>query len=271
MTSSQIQPGKAIVTGGTGAIGEAIATGLAEMNYSVTLISRDQTKANNAIERIIQTTGNQKIFAKSVDLSRQDEIFALASNWNTPLNVLINNAAIAPQLRTENAAGIEMQLATNVLGYVWMSQAFKEILKSSNRGRIVNVASYWAGGLDLNDLEFKKRPYHNHDAYRQSKQANRMLTPVIAELFATDGITVNSCHPGDVNSRLSNDLGFGGSQSAERGAATPIWLASSDQVSQISGKYFEHKKEVYCPFAANTKDSKRLYDLCNGYAQARDN
>ena len=271
MNSIRDQQLTAIVTGGTGAIGEAIATNLAENNHSVILISRNERKAADAVNRISRKTNNQKISAICADLSRQEEILALASNWNDPLDILINNAATAPPQRTETPDGIEMQLATNVLGYIWMIQAFDKFLKLAPNSRIINVASYWAGGLDLDDLEFSNRTYHNHTAYRQSKQANRMLTPIFAELLSPHGITVNSCHPGDVNSRLSNDLGFGGSQSPDHGAATPLWLATSEDVSQMTGKYFEHKKEVYCPFAANEIESMRLYELCNGYAQVNKN
>jgi NAD(P)-dependent dehydrogenase (short-subunit alcohol dehydrogenase family) len=271
MVSNQRHQLTAIVTGGTGSIGEAIATGLASNGLSVIIISRSETKAAAVVERITTKTGNPKIASKIANLARQEEIHTLASSWNDPLNILINNAAIAPPQRIETADGIEMQLATNVLAYNWMIQAFKDSLIASPKSRIINVASYWAGGLDLDDLEFKRRPYHNHAAYRQSKQANRMLTPIFADLLSHHGITVNSCHPGDVNSRLSNDLGFGGSQSPEQGAATPVWLALSGDVSQLTGKYFENKKEIHCPFAVNQIDSERLFDKCNGYAQTGKN
>ena len=62
----------------------------------------------------------------------------------------------------------------------------------------------------MEDLEFKNRYYNNDEAYRQSKQANRMLTFAFADRLAGKKVTVVSCHPGDVNSKLSNDLGFGG-------------------------------------------------------------
>jgi retinol dehydrogenase-13 len=178
---------------------------------------------------------------------------------------LINNAAITPQTRQSTPEGIELQFATNVLGDFWMTQRFTDILAGSSPSRVINVASYWAGGLDLSDLEFSRRPYHNHDAYRQSKQANRMLTPVFADLLEGKGISVNSCHPGDVNSTLSNNLGFGGSQSPAAGARTPVWLATSESLAGITGKYFENQKEVHCQFAAPTDQAKKLYDLCLTY------
>jgi NAD(P)-dependent dehydrogenase (short-subunit alcohol dehydrogenase family) len=75
---------------------------------------------------------------------------------------------------------------------------------------VVNVASYWAGGLDLGDLELERRRYDNDAAYRQSKQADRMLSVAFAERLRDAGVTANACHPGDVVSTLSRNLGFGG-------------------------------------------------------------
>jgi NAD(P)-dependent dehydrogenase (short-subunit alcohol dehydrogenase family) len=95
---------------------------------------------------------------------------------------------------------------------------------------VVNVASYWAGGLQLNDLEFRFRRYDNDTAYRQSKQADRMLTRAFATHFANRNVTVNSCHPGDVRSKLSGVLGFGGYETPVQGAATPLYLATSPDV-----------------------------------------
>ena len=258
-------PRIAAVTGATGAIGKAIATLLAQKEYQVVLITRDPAKSALAVQEIISITNNPSVSFRIADLSRKASISALADSWEGPLHLLINNAAISPSRCLTTPEGIELQFATNVLGYFWMMTNFASILAGSAPARVINVASYWAGGLDLTDLEFKRRSYHNHAAYRQSKQANRMLTPVFADLFQADQISVNACHPGDVNSALSNDLGFGGSQSPREGAETPVWLATSKSVEGLTGKYFEHKKQVRCQFAANSSESRELYDICLDY------
>jgi retinol dehydrogenase-13 len=92
-----------------------------------------------------------------------------------------------------------------------------------------------------------------------------MLTPIFARDLEHAGITVNACHPGDVNSSLSNSLGFGGSQSPDEGAKTPVWLASSESVHNITGKYFEHQKEIHCPFGSNLINAQHLYEICQSY------
>jgi len=255
------------VSGATGAIGEAIARGLAEQpNTEVTIVARNQAKAEKTVERLRQVSDNPHVDYLLADLGRKAEIYALAESWGRPLHVLVNNAATTPRRRMETPEGIEMQFAVNVLNYFWMTQAFRDILKDSAPARIVNVASYWAGDLDLDDLEFKRRSYRNGTAYRQSKQANRMLTVAFAERLKPLGISINSCHPGDVNSTLSNDLGFGGSESPEQGAATPLWLANDPVGIEHTGKYFEHQRASRCRFSGDKQTIEALFSLCEAYS-----
>jgi len=254
-----------MVTGATGAIGKAIARQIAEHNYEVVLAVRDENKAKQAVDDIIRATGNNAVRYELVDVSRQSSIQALADRWDGPLHVLVNNAAVTPRSRQETPEGIELQFATNVLGYVWMTQAFTEILKQSAPARVVNVASYWASDLVLSDLEFKRRRYHNGTAYRQSKQANRMLTVAFAERLKPFNIAVNACHPGDVNSTLSNNLGFGGSTPPDEGARTPVWLATNPIGQQETGKYFAHQRQEVCRFGQDKESVEKLYQLCLAY------
>lgn len=235
-------------------------------NHEVVLICRDEDKATRCVDAISRATGNPGVRYELADLSRRTSIQALAQRWKGPLDVLVNNAAIAPRRRMQTPEGIEMQFATNVLGYFWMIDAVTEHLRQGSAARIINVASYWAGGLDLGDLEFKKRPYNNDAAYRQSKQADRMLSVAFARRLQPLGITVNACHSGDVNSTLSNDLGFGGHQSADAGAKTPVWLAVSEAGTQHTGKYFERQREVRCAFARDPEALEALYAACQSYS-----
>jgi len=257
----------AIVTGATGAIGQAIAYQMAAKRYRLVIIARDEDKGQQTVRKIIETTGNPNVSYKIADLSRRSDIQTLAQCWVGPLHVLINNAAVTPRIRQETPEGIELQFATNVLGYFWMTEAFRDILHQSAPSQIVDIASYWAGGLDLDDLEFKRRRYSNGSAYRQSKQANRMLAVAWAKKLKDDGITINGCHPGDVNSQLSNNLGFGGSQSPDQGAETPVWLATEPIGIQVTGKYFEHLRESHCQFSQDITSIDRLFEICKSYSR----
>lgn len=255
-----------IVTGAYGEIGKAIAESIAnDHQYEVVLIGRDENKLISAVSDIRSNTSNQFVCYEVVDLSRKESVEKLAAGWEGPLHVLVNNAGTTPRQRMETHEGIEMQFATNVLGYFWMISFMSKFMHDAVDARIVNVASYWAGGLDFDDMEFKHRSYNNDTAYRQSKQADRMLSTYFAEKLSKYGIKVNACHPGDVNSKLSNNLGYGGHESPASGASTPVWLAVSEQAADYSGKYFEHKQQVNCGFSNDQQQVQKLYELCEGY------
>ena len=255
----------ALISGATGVIGRAIACQLAQEGHRVIIAARSEEKARKTVAEIINSTGNSQVEYRVCDLSRRAEIYKLAEDWRGPLHILVNNAAISPRSRQETPEGIEKQFATNVLGYFWMMDAFCAVLESFAPARVVNVASYWAGGLDLSDPEFKRRKYDNNQAYRQSKQADRMLTTAFARRMRCERVTVNACHPGDVRSQLSSDLGFGGSETPDQGAETPVFLALSPTLEGISGRYFEHNHEVRCSFSQNHQAVEELYELCSRY------
>jgi NAD(P)-dependent dehydrogenase (short-subunit alcohol dehydrogenase family) len=253
----------AVVTGATGAIGGAVAKAIAaEPGFEVLLLVRDETKGRRTVQRLKNETGNESVDCAVVDLSLQQSIRDFAARFDKPVQVLINDAAVAPRSRRVTAEGRELTFATNVLGYYWLTLALVTNLTQGAPARVVNMASYWAGDMDLDDLEFDRRPYDNDTAYRQSKQANRMLTVALAERLHPHQITVNACHPGDVNSTLSNALGFGGSESPETGALTPVWLAKDDAVARTTGKYFVGCRQESCTFAQDRAGIERLVAIC---------
>ncbi len=93
-----------------------------------------------------------------------------------------------------------------------------------------------------------------------------MLTVAFAARLKPHGITVNVCLSGDVNSRLSNDLGFGGYATPDEGARTPVWLATSPVGQSETGKYFEQMREVRCRFGEDLAAVEGLYEACLSYA-----
>ena len=252
----------AIVTGANGAMGVGICQGLAEHGFEVVMVCRNAKKAEAAAREVEQAVAGARLRTELVDVSRKAEVFAFAGRFTGRLDVLVNNAAIAPRRRSETPEGIEMEFATNVLGYVWMMQAFAKALRASAPARIVNVASYWAGDLDLDDLQFKARDYNNDTAYRQSKQCDRMLTVAFARRWPASEITVNACHPGDVHSTLSHSLGYGGHETPQQGADTPVWLATDPSVANVTGKYFASRRPQSCEFAKDEKAIARLEAIC---------
>ena len=257
-----------IITGAYGGIGQAICQSLAEnLEHRVILTGRNEQTLDTTVKSLQTRTHNPHLQGYVVDFSSKKSIEEFVRQLNNePIHVLINNHATGPARRELSIDGIELQWATNVLGYIWMIDALESNLKqTAPHARIVNVASYWAGGLDIDDLEFKRRRYTTDDAYRQAKQANRMLTAAYAEKFRSNGITVNVCHPGDSNTKLSNSMGFGGHETPEQSARTPVYLALSDDVTNITGKYFRNCRVEEDPFMKDKNLIEKLYQICQKY------
>ena len=257
-----------IVTGAYGGIGKAICEILGkDLNHQVILTGRNERELNSAVDEVKNKTKNNAIQGYVVDFSSKQSIEHFASQLkDQPVDVLINNHATGPRKRELTSDGIEVQFATNVLGYVWMTNALEGNLKKcAPNARIVNVASYWAGGLDINDLQFERRRYTTDAAYQQAKQANRMLTLAYAEKFRQDGITVNVCHPGDSNTKLSNSMGFGGHETPEQSARTPVYLAVSNEVANVTGKYFRDCRVQDDPFMKDKELVRKLFDICQQF------
>jgi NAD(P)-dependent dehydrogenase (short-subunit alcohol dehydrogenase family) len=131
------------------------------------------------------------------------------------LDVLINNAALVPDARevvpgasdraADGGTQWETQWGVNVESYYIMMNRFRPLLAKAvpaGTGRIVNVASNYAGDLDISDPQFVRRRYDSTAAYRASTQARRMISREAASQFASDGIIVNSCHPGVVTTKV---------------------------------------------------------------------
>jgi hypothetical protein len=93
----------------------------------------------------------------------------------------------------------------------------------------------------------------------------RMLTVAYAERFEGLSISVNACHPGDTSSKLSNDLGFGGSMTPEASARTPVFLALDDAGVRRTGKYFASSREAPCAFAHDREQIERLVAYCQRF------
>lgn len=258
--------GVALVTGANGAIGEAISRRLAERGWDVVCLCRDEDKARALVESLARSAPRSTLRYELCDVGRKQEVLALSRRWEGPLHVLINNAACAPRKREETPEGIERVWATNVLGYFWMTKAFAPILSQNAPARVINVASYWAGKLDMQDPEFRQRRYDNDSAYQQSKQANRMLSVAIAHRLESRGIMVNACHPADVDSKLSRNLSFNGTDSPNAGASTPVWLATHPMGEQLSGKWFERSgRPSPDEFSLDDDAVEQLFGLCERY------
>ena len=132
----------ALVNGATGAIGKASALEIAlQPGYRVVLLGHDRHRAGKVVNEVAKLSANKRVSHEIVDLSSKDSIQALAQRLKEPVHVLVNAAAVTPSRRRETPLGIELQFATNVLGYFWLTRACRNQLRAGSPSRVGNVAS----------------------------------------------------------------------------------------------------------------------------------
>jgi NAD(P)-dependent dehydrogenase (short-subunit alcohol dehydrogenase family) len=243
-----------MVTGANSGIGKATALGLAQMGASVVMVCRDRAKGEAAQSEIKTKSGNNGVDLLLADLSSQQSIHQLVENFKqyyTQLHVLINNAGVFMLTRRATPDGLEMTFAVNYLAPFLLTNLMLDVLKASTPARIVNISSgaHEAGYIKMDDLQAEKH-YRPMRAYGQSKLALLLFTNELARLLEGTGVTANCLHPGFVATNIGQGglgpigrtvakfiLAFLGI-SPEEGAKTSIYLASSPDVEDVTGKYF---------------------------------
>lgn len=262
-----------MVTGANSGIGFETSRMLYLMGADVVMVCRDEEKATAARDRILKKEGSGSLEVMICDLSSQLSIHYLVEKFkksHTRLDVLINNAGIiAPPKRALSVDGIELTFAVNHLAYFLLTNLLVDTLKETGSSRVVNVASKAQRRLDFKDIQ-NLRDYNPHKAYARSKLANVMFTYSLAEKLKGDGVTVNCLHPGVVNTKLFDssrwakfptkpffDVAKHFFKTPRQGASTSVYLASSDDVKDVTGKYFIDGKESKSHIMSYDADARR--------------
>jgi len=278
MMNQSMQGKTCVITGGTDGIGLVAARELALLGARLLLIGKNAEKGARAVAGMRAVAGHGGVEFLCADLSSQTEVRGLASLLRARagrIDVLINNAGAIFIKRQQSVDGIEMTFALNQLAYFLLTDLLLDLLTASAPARIVNVASatHASAALDLDDVQMR-RGYSGMKAYSNSKLANILFSNELARRLAGRGVTVNSLHPGYVNtnfgqnnSRLERTAMAASAKlfaiSPEAGARTSIYLAASPQVAGVSGKYFFECRETRpSPAALDHALGARLWALC---------
>jgi len=250
-----------LITGATSGIGKAAALALAKKNYELILIGRNEEKAKKVSCEIRKKTGNDHVNEFVCDLSLLQDVRRVADkvkNAYNRIDVMINNAGAKILRHQLTKDGIELTLATNHLGHFTLTLSLMNLLKRSQSARIVNVSSgvhYASDGVVENILTADL--YDGRKQYANSKLANVLFTYALADKLRGRGIVANAVDPGGVATNFSRNNGLWHwlkhrlyylkkrqLLTPEQGAATLVFLASSNEVRGITGKYFSDLKEI---------------------------
>lgn len=262
-----------VVTGGNRGIGYGIVKALARQQAQVVLVSRSKERGQAALAQLQAEVPEAAVRLAIGDLGTIAGTRQLAGTLLDTLpriDVLVNNAGIWPTRKVVNVDGLEIGFMVNFLAPFMLSLLLKERLIASAPARIVHVNAglYVKGAVDL-----EKTPY-GADFGRIRTYANTKLCGALtlaeeAVLFAPHGVTVNMVHPGVVNTDLGQMGGVmgwllrrikRGWMTPDEGATVPVWLATSADIADKSGLYFNEHKEVV-PLAEVANDAQLARDL----------
>lgn len=241
----------ALITGANTGIGLVTARELAARGAHVFIACRSLKRAQRAIDEIREAAENPKVTFLELDLADLDSVRACAAAFlahDLPLHLLINNAGLAGA-KGLTKSGFELAFGTNHLGPFLLTQLLLDRIKLSAPARIVTVASrahIRVSGIDFDAVTKPTISKAGLPEYGVSKLANVLFSAELARRLAGTGVTTYSLHPGVVASDVWRELPqpFRALAklfmiSVEEGAATTLYCATSPDVSNETGLYYD--------------------------------
>ncbi|OMH78901.1 Retinol dehydrogenase 13 [Zancudomyces culisetae] len=249
----------AVVTGANSGVGYETAKSLAYAGYVVIMACRNKELTEKAISDLKTETGLDSFKFMELNLASFKSIRKFLESFKaqyTKLDLLINNAGVmmCPYMTTED--GLELQFGTNHVGHFILTNGLLNEIKAAKRARILCLSSIaqFTGVYDKS-LVLESSKYDKVVNYGISKLANAMFARELSKRLEGTGVTVNSLHPGAVDTNLNRHLGITAYSigrkfltlfllSPAAGSLTSVKLALSSEYEGVTGKYFEHEHEM---------------------------
>jgi dehydrogenase/reductase SDR family member 12 len=242
------------VTGASSGLGLAAAEGYARLGATVWMIGRDRERGDRARAEVIARSGNEDIHVGVCDLSRLASIRSFAGRFASRaprLDVLVNNAGVMTDTRELSADGIELTLATNVIGPFALTSRLIGLMERNAPARIINVSSggMYAQRIRVDDLQSARDRFDGPAVYGRSKRAEVILTAIWAQRLAGSGLTVHAMHPGWADTpgiqsslprfyRATRPL----LRTPAEGADTIVWLGAAAEPASRSGLFWHDRR-----------------------------
>jgi dehydrogenase/reductase SDR family protein 13 len=244
-----------LVTGANTGIGKETVRVLAGRGARVVLAGRSEDKTRAAMKEIADETGNTDLDYVPLDLGDLSSVRAAAETFlasGEPLHVLINNAGLAGS-RGLTKSGFEIAFGTNHVGTFLLTELLRDHVVATGPGRIVNVAStahYRPKGIDWDAVRRTTVTRTGFDEYSVSKLANVLHALELGRRLEGTGVTTYSLHPGAIASDVWREVPFGlrhvmklFMKSTEEGARTSLYCATSPDVADHTGRYYDDERE----------------------------
>jgi len=184
------------------------------------------------------------------------------------IDVLVNNAGAQIHEFQHSEDGYELNFAVNHLGYVLTTSLLLDLVAKSEYKRIVIVSSGMHFRLEEIDYEvFKgKASYDLYNYYAHSKLANILFGYKLSRLLKESGITVNSLHPGLINTNLNPQRPqhiVARALPVESGIISTMHLVTSSELDRVTGKYFtsDGTETESSPISYHIADQEKLWTI----------
>ncbi|OFX26248.1 MAG: hypothetical protein A2041_11775 [Bacteroidetes bacterium GWA2_31_9b] len=224
-----------LITGSNKGIGFETAKQLGKLGHHIIMSARNENKLEQAVNKL--RLEKSEVDGLLMDISDEKSIDRATSEFakrNIKIDVLINNAAIMyhedKSMLQENNEILINTLTTNSIGSLRVIKAFLPYMKS--KSRIINMSS---GGGSMTDSVGGWAP-----AYCVSKTLLNAITRQLSSELLSENISVNAVCPGWVRTDMG---GASASRGVEKGAETPVWLAT-EASQELTGKFFRDKKLI---------------------------
>lgn len=241
-----------LITGSTDGIGKELALSLANNDFIFIVHGRNQEKGHSLITKLKSINHNCQVTYVNGDLSSITEINAMADEILSKfdkIDILVNNAGVIEKKRKLTEDGYERTFMINHLSMFLLTLRLIPLLRHNDPSRIINVSSQLhSSSLDLNNLQGEKQ-YTPTGMYGTTKLLNILFTYKLADLLKRTNITVNTLHPGVINTKLLRTF-WGGS--GPTSSKTLEFMVHSSDLDRVTGKYYNNSQIA--------KSSKISYD-----------
>jgi NAD(P)-dependent dehydrogenase (short-subunit alcohol dehydrogenase family) len=207
-------------------------------------------KGRMTIQEIQRDTGNMHVEFRRADFASLDEVRQLArevTDAHERIDLVINNAGIGfggPGAgRATSRDGHELRFAVNYLAPFLLTHLLLPTIRRSVPARVVNVASIGQAPINFEDVTLT-RHYDGRRAYAQSKLALVMFTLDLAAALQGTKVTANAIHPATfMNTKMVLEAAVRPQSTVEEGADAILHLATSPDVEDTSGRFFDGRRE----------------------------
>ena len=274
----QMQGKVVLVTGASSGLGFAAAEGFARLGATVWALARSLDRGEQARAGIAQRSGNGDVHLALCDLSKLESVREFARRFGDQaarLDVLVNNAGVLTEERALSADGIELTLATNVVGPYLLTNLLIPLLQESAPARIINVSSggMYTQRISVDDLQSEHGQFDGPTAYARTKRAQVILTELWAQRLAGTGVVVHAMHPGWADTpgvRSSLPRFYTATRPLLRtpaqGADTIVWLGAAAEPDHSSGGFWHDRRQRpthLLPWSRETRQEReRLWAQC---------